>query len=99
MISLNLLGKQGKNPRIWYEVCGYVLTITELAEIFKISHLTLRQRLKYGWDVHAACLVPNTVKLTFKEVTLLTQDPSLEPKFKEILRKHFDRPSLTSFGE
>lgn len=99
MIHFTHLGKQGKNPYIWYNVDGYITTIGELAEIFNINHVTLRVRLnKYGWDIAPACLVPNTVKLTFKEVTQLTEDPTLETRFKAALRKHFGRPSPMNFG-
>jgi hypothetical protein len=98
MVNFKLLGKQGKNPNIWYDVDGYITTLTELARIFNINHNTLRQRLRYDWDIAPACLVGSTLKLSFKEVTMLTMDPTIEDQFKSALRKHFDRPSSSSFG-
>lgn len=98
MVPFTLLGKQGKHPALWYEVGGYVTTITELASIFDINHNTLRQRIKYGWSIEAACLVNNTLKLNFNEVAMLISDGSLAPTFLTKMQKHFGRPSTYILG-
>jgi hypothetical protein len=97
MIECTVLGKQGKSPHIWYSVDGYITTLTELSVIFNLHHVTLRQRLRFGWDLIPACLIPNTVKMTFKDVNILSQDPTLEVQFREKLIKYFGRPSPTNF--
>jgi hypothetical protein len=98
MITFTLLGKKGKNPAIWYDVAGYITTISELATIFNVNHNTLRQRLRYGWSIEAACQVSNTLKLNFNEVAMLIQDDSLAPTFLTRLESYFGRPSTYTLG-
>lgn len=97
MATLTLLGKQGKNPCIWYDVNGYVVTISELARLFGVNHNTLRQRVRYGWNIAAACIVDSTSKLSFSQVAELMADPAVETKFEAALRAHFNRPSTLNF--
>lgn len=97
MVTLTLLGKRDKSPNVWYEVCGYITTIGELADIFEMNHHTLRQRLRYGWDIAPACIIQNTRNLTFKDFAVLTADPEVEAEFKAKVEKHFNRPSINHF--
>jgi len=95
MIKMNELGKHGKAPAIWYEVAGYVMTVTELGEVFGIHHVTLRNRLRSGWNIVPACMVGNTSNMTLHQVSSQS-NPSQDDDdaFTKVLFKHFGRPSL-----
>lgn len=97
MITLNKLGKVGKAPQIWYEVNGYVVTITELAEIFKINHVTLRSRIRSGWYIAPACLVDAANSWNSETINQFAKQHDYETEFKTTLLKHFGRPTLAAF--
>lgn len=95
MITMTELGKFGKAPAIWFDVAGYVTNITELGEIFGIHMVTLRNRLRSGWNIVPACLVGNTASMTLLEVSANANQATLEQEFINKLHKHFGRPSHT----
>lgn len=97
MIKMKLLGKHGKAPALWYDVEGYLTTLTELGEIFKINHVTLRARLKSGWNLSNACLVQGSQGWTNKELHKFINGNDLDGEFIKKLRTHFARPTPADF--
>jgi len=89
MISYKILGKHGKASTIWFEVVGHMTSASELGDLFNIHHVTLRNRLKSGWPIAAACLVPPENKWKSETIKLYAAQHDFDTEFLTKLNKHY----------
>ncbi len=93
MLEITQIGKEGKTPAKWIDVNGYVTNIAELSFIFGIHNGTLRNRIRSGWHVGAACLVPTPTPYTSETINERAKVVDFETEFLARLAKHFgNRP-------
>lgn len=89
MIMYKTLGKQGKAPTIWLDVVGHRTSVSELADIFHMHHVTLRNRLKSGWPISAACTISAENNWNVSSIREYVKSVDLDTNFVTVLNAYF----------
>ena len=75
----------------WYNICGYVTNLKELAdEVFNIPHVTVFRRLKAGWPLEAAFLADADAHWNRNTINYFQAQPSTKTKFELMVKSHFN---------
>lgn len=89
MISYKTIGKHGKAPTIWLDVVGHRTNVSELALLFGMHHVTLRNRLKSKWPIAAACLVKPESNWISSTINEYAKQYDFDTEFLTKLNLHF----------
>lgn len=97
MIEVKNIGKVGGKPQKWIDVCGYVMTQTDLANIFEINLISLRARIASGWPIAAALVVPCSNTITVGGVIDSSKLPAYEHSMIMTLYRYFKYPTKETY--
>jgi hypothetical protein len=74
----------------WFTFYGYVTHIHELAEVFKINHITLVKRIEAGWAIESALSASTTAHWTRHTIQYYQNDPNTTAFIQSTLDSHFN---------
>lgn len=89
MIKLNKLGKIGKSRIVLFELAGHTVYQSQLSEIFSIHLITLRNRLKSGWPIAPALVVPADANLDIHAINHLCSHMDYDEQMMTRLKAYF----------